>query len=149
MVLVALLAALIVDEFKVYPTYSIFPSFCQIKPADVLIRDKILYDLDMTRRNIIIFIIAIGLVLIFWSSALLQGYFQKASVFLQNYGDLHPFLSILVFIGLSTLSAMLFSFSSIWLVPIAAVLWSNPFTVLLLLASWLIGAVFSYLIGKY
>ncbi|OGF63081.1 hypothetical protein A2926_01295 [Candidatus Giovannonibacteria bacterium RIFCSPLOWO2_01_FULL_44_40] len=103
----------------------------------------------VTKKNIVIFVIVVGLVLIFWSSTLLQDYFQEAAVFLQNYGGLHPYLSILIFIGLSALSAMLVSFSSIWLVPVAVVLWSNLTTALLLLASWLIGAIVSYLIGRY
>lgn len=103
----------------------------------------------MTKKNIIIFVLAIGLTLIFWSSVLLQDYFQEAAVFLQNYGQTYPYLSILIFIGLSVLSAMFISFSSIWLVPAAVVLWSNPLTVLFLLSSWLIGAFFSYLIGRY
>jgi len=103
----------------------------------------------MAKKNILLFVLIIGLVLIFWSSTLLQDYFQEASVFLQNYGSSRPYLSILIFFGLSTLSAMLVSFSSIWLVPAAVVLWSNPLTVLFLLSSWLIGATFSYVIGRH
>ena len=102
-----------------------------------------------TKRNIIIFIIVVGLIFIFWSSSLLQDYFQDATVFLQNYGAAHPYISILIFVGLSMLSAMLISFSSVWLVPAAVVLWNNHFTITLLLSSWLLGAVFSYLIGRY
>ena len=103
----------------------------------------------ITKKNIIIFVIIVGLVLLFWSSTLLQDYFQEAAVFLQDYGKVHPYLSILIFVGLSALSAMFLSFSSIWLVPVAVVLWNNHFTFLLLLSSWLIGATFSYLIGRY
>jgi len=76
----------------------------------------------ITKKNIIIFIVVIGLVLVFWSSALLKDYFQEASIFIQNYGSLHPYLSIFLFIGLSALSAILISFSNIWLVPAAVVL---------------------------
>lgn len=103
----------------------------------------------MTKRNIIISLLIVGLALIFWSSTLLQEYFQQAVIFLQNNGYAHPYLSVLLFVGLSALSAMFFSFSSIWFVPVAVVLWSNPYTVVLLLSSWMLGGTISYFIGKY
>ena len=107
------------------------------------------YQLNVTKKNIIFFVLIIGLVLVFWSSTLLQDYFQETSIFLQDYGTARPYLSIFIFIGLSILSAMFVSFSSIWLVPAAVVLWSNSLTVLFLLSSWLVGATFSYAIGRY
>lgn len=103
----------------------------------------------MTKRNIIIFLLILGIALIFWSSTLLQEYFQSAVIFLQNNGYAHPYLSVLLFVGLSALSAMFFSFSSIWFVPVAVVLWSNPYTVVLLLFSWMLGGTISYFIGMY
>jgi len=103
----------------------------------------------ISRRNVIVFIIIVGLAVVFWSSSLLQSYYQEAAIFLQEYGALHPYVSIFIFIGLSALSAMIFSFSSVWLVPVAVTLWQNSFTIILLLASWLLGAIISYLIGYY
>lgn len=103
----------------------------------------------MTKKNIIILLILAVIALIFWSSTFLQEYFQQAVVFLQNNGYSHPYLSILIFVALSALSAMFFSFSSIWFVPVAVVLWDNPVTVVLLLFSWMLGGTISYLIGKY
>jgi len=102
----------------------------------------------MTKKNIIVIILIIGLVFFFWSSVLLQSSLQKAIVFLQNYGNLYPVLSIIIFVGLSALSTMLTFFSSVLLVPVAVVLWANPLTVSFLLFGWLIGAIFSYLIGR-
>jgi uncharacterized membrane protein YdjX (TVP38/TMEM64 family) len=103
----------------------------------------------MNKKRIVIFLLVVGFVFLFWSSSLLQEYFQEGTIFLENYGQIHPLLSVLVFIGLSALSAMLMSFSSIWLVPAAVVLWDNHLTVIMLLISWLIGATASYFIGKY
>lgn len=103
----------------------------------------------INKKRLAIFALVIALAIIFWSSAFLQNYFKEATLFLQNYGRSFPVLSVLVFMGLTTLSAMLMSFSSIWLVPVAVVLWNDNTTVFLLLVSWLVGATISYLIGFY
>ncbi len=44
---------------------------------------------------------------------------------------------------------MMIFFSTVWLVPMAIALWNAPATVLFLLIGWLIGAIFSYFIGRY
>lgn len=103
----------------------------------------------MSKKRIYWFLVVVALALLFWSSSFLQEYFNEASTFLQNYGQSFPLLSILIFVGLSTLSAMLMSFSSVWLVPVAVLLWDNTFTVVMLLLSWLLGATISYFIGRY
>lgn len=103
----------------------------------------------MNKKKLIIFFLIVGVVLVFWSSTFLQDYFQSATIYLENYGNSHQVLSILVFIGLTALSAMLMSFSSIWLVPVAVLIWSNSLTIFFLILSWLIGATISYLIGRY
>ncbi len=103
----------------------------------------------MTKKNIIIFVLIIGLVLTFWSSTLLQDYFKQASMFLEDYGNRYPGQSVFIFIGLAVISTMLAAFSSIWLVPPAIILWGNSLTIFLLLVGWLIGATFSYTIGRY
>lgn len=103
----------------------------------------------MNRKNIIIFILVASLAAIYWGSLSLQDYFQETVSFLQKNGSAQPFLSAMIFISLSALSAMFLGFSSIWLVPVAVVLWSNSLTVILLLFSWMIGAIISYFIGSY
>ncbi len=103
----------------------------------------------MIRKNIVFFILIISLVLIFWTSSLLQNYFEQAAMFLKDYVNYYPLQSILIFIGLATISTMLIAFSSIWLVSLAIILWSNSLTVAFLLSGWLIGAIFSYIIGRY
>lgn len=52
-----------------------------------------------------------------------------------------------VFTGLAALSAMLSFFTSTPLVPIAAALWGNTFTVTLLIVGWFIGGCIAYWIG--
>ncbi len=103
----------------------------------------------MVKKRVYWFFVVVALVLLFWSSSLLQGYFEEAGSFLQNYGHDYPTLSIIIFISLSALSAMLMAFSSVWLIPIAIILWGNDLSILLLLISWLVGATLSYLVGLF
>ncbi len=103
----------------------------------------------MSKKRIYWFLVVVALVLIFWSSSLLQGYFEEAGSFLQNYGHDYPTLSIIIFISLSALSAMLMAFSSVWLIPIAIILWGSDLSIVLLLISWLVGATLSYLVGLF
>ena len=49
----------------------------------------------------------------------------------------------------AVLSVMLVSFSSIWIIPIAISLWGYLLTLALLLGGWLLGSIFSYMIGRY
>lgn len=103
----------------------------------------------MNKRNFILFILAIVLVVAFWGFTFLQDYFEQTAIFLQSYNDIYPSLSILLFISLSALSTMMIFFSTVWLVPMAIALWNAPATALFLLIGWLIGAIFSYFIGRY
>ena len=58
-------------------------------------------------------------------------------------------LGLALFALLSAISAIAFFFSSAVLVPVATHTWGRPATILLLWASWLVGAVVSYLIGRH
>ena len=60
----------------------------------------------------------------------------------------HQLLGIGLFIVLSAISAIAFFFSSAALVPVATFAWGKPATLLLLWASWLLGAMVSYVIGR-
>ena len=80
---------------------------------------------------------------------MLQDYFKQGAVFLRDYGDRYPWQSAAIFVVLSIVSTMLVAFSSIWMVPAAIVLWGNFLTFLILLGSWIVGAIFSYAIGRY
>ncbi len=92
-----------------------------------------------------IFLIA----LIFWSSSMLQEEYWRLVVFFENHASTRPVLSIFVFLILSILSVMFLFFSSVWLVPVAVSVWGGLATVLLLLTGWFLGAILSYLLGRY
>ncbi len=95
-----------------------------------------------------IILVVIILVAVFWGSKTFENYFQDMIGYVANsMGD--GKWSVVIFVALAVLSVMLISFSSIWLVPIATTLWGNPLTFAILLVGWLLGSIFSYLIGKY
>jgi len=101
------------------------------------------------KKKLIILAVIIAIVLIFWSSNMLQAEYGKLVSFFENYATVSPVLSIFIFLLLTILSVMFFFFSSAWLVPVAVSVWGSLITTLLLLAGWLIGAIFSYLLGRY
>ncbi len=96
-----------------------------------------------------IVLIAIILVAVFWSSKTAENYFQNIVGSITNYAGDTKWEGMVLFGALAVLSVLLVSFSSIWLVPIAVALWGNILTFAILLAGWLLGSIFSYLIGKY
>ncbi|KKQ34572.1 MAG: hypothetical protein US50_C0043G0004 [Candidatus Nomurabacteria bacterium GW2011_GWB1_37_5] len=103
----------------------------------------------INKKLLIILVSVFFIALIFWGSAILRNSFFDLVSFFKTYIDIYPILSIFVFLLLSVMSVMLMSFSSIWLVPIAAAVWGNFYTSILLLAGWLLGSIFSYLVGRY
>ncbi|MEK7066899.1 MAG: VTT domain-containing protein [Patescibacteria group bacterium] len=103
----------------------------------------------MYKRYIGIFLIIAVSALIFWYSLSLQQYFLVIILWLENYIRERQFLGVLIFIGLAAISSMLSPFSSVPLVPAAAMLWGNIFASLLLIAGWLVGHTLTYAIGRY
>ena len=96
-----------------------------------------------------IILLVIVLVAVFWGSRTAENYFQDIVGSITNYMDGGQWGGEVIFVALAVLSVMLVSFSSIWLVPIASALWGNLPTLVMLLSGWLLGSIFSYLIGKY
>jgi len=98
-----------------------------------------------------IILLVIILVAIFWGSNTVENYFKTiiASITNTNYFDSESWSSMAIFGALAVLSVMLVSFSSIWIIPIAISLWGDSLTLALLLAGWLLGSIFSYIIGRY
>ncbi|MEK7636363.1 MAG: VTT domain-containing protein [Patescibacteria group bacterium] len=88
-------------------------------------------------------------VVIFWGSTIIENYVHTIVGFLANYIDNRSWMGAGVFMVLAVLSVMFVFFSSIWLVPIALLAWGNTLTAIMLFSSWLLGGIFSYLIGKY
>lgn len=103
----------------------------------------------MYKRHLLIFSSLLLIAFIFWSFFSLQRAFLDVALKLEEYISNQEALGIIIFVGLAALSAMLSPFSSVPLVPVAAMIWGNILTSLLLLLGWLIGEIFSYLIGEY
>jgi uncharacterized membrane protein YdjX (TVP38/TMEM64 family) len=60
----------------------------------------------------------------------------------------HPYLGVVVFVGLAAASAVLAFFSSALLLPPAVYAWGVPTTVGLLWLGWLLGGVGTYTLGR-
>ncbi len=101
------------------------------------------------KKKLILFAIFAAVVLIFWSSTLLQEEYGRLVSFFGNQVTAKPVLSIFIFLVLTVFSMMFLFFSNFWLVPIAVSVWGSLMTTVLLLAGWLLGAIFSYLLGRY
>ncbi len=101
------------------------------------------------KKKLILLAVALTVVLIFWSSIVLQEEYGRLVGFFESYVTARPVLSIFVFLILTVSSAMFFFFSSVWLVPVAVSVWGSLATVLLMLTGWLLGAIFSYILGRY
>jgi uncharacterized membrane protein YdjX (TVP38/TMEM64 family) len=83
------------------------------------------------------------------SSDQLHGLFKAAVEWSQPIIAERSGLGMLLFVVLSALSAMLAFFSSAVFVPLALNSWGQPVTVVLLWLGWLLGGLFSYLVGRY
>lgn len=101
----------------------------------------------MYKRNIIIFALIILIAGLFWYFSFFQDFFLDIVSFFDSYIQKNEVAGMFVFVGLAALAAMLSPFSSAPLIPIAAVIWGNFLTFLLLAFGWMAGAAASYYIG--
>ncbi len=101
------------------------------------------------KKKLIILAIVTATTLIFWGSTMLQEEYWRLVGFFENHAIARPILSIFVFLALSVLSVMFLFFSSLWLVPVAVSVWGSLMTTIMLLVGWLVGAIFSYILGRY
>ncbi len=101
------------------------------------------------KKKLVLIIAIIAAAFIFWSSSALQDEYLQLVGFFEHHAETRPVLTILVFLALSALSVMFFFFSSVLLVPIAVSVWGSLMTTLLLLVGWFLGAIFSYILGRY
>lgn len=102
-----------------------------------------------SKKHILIFFLLIAIAVMFWLSSALQ---ESLYNFLKSVEGLirdHPLLGVLAFILLTIFSAMFVFFSTAVLVPVSVFVWGKELTFIILLASWVIGGVASYFIGKY
>jgi len=103
----------------------------------------------MTKRNIWAVTLIVLVIGLFWVSAEFSDSFAVAVEFIREFAEQFPIRSLLIFLALTVISALLFSFSSVWFLPVAIGVWGKGITFLLLLGGWIIGNIVSYLIGKY
>jgi uncharacterized membrane protein YdjX (TVP38/TMEM64 family) len=101
----------------------------------------------MYRRNIIIFFLIVLAASLFWYFSFFQDFFLDVVSFFDAYIQKNEIAGMFVFAGLAALAAMLSPFSSAPLIPIAAVIWGDFLTFLLLAFGWMVGAAASYYIG--
>ncbi len=107
-----------------------------------------MFQTNLKKKLILLVLIVVG-ALIFWSSSMLQDEYWQLVSFFENNATARPILSIFIFLVLTIISIMFLFFSSVFLVPIAVSVWGSLATVLLLLVGWLVGAIFSYTLGRY
>ncbi len=103
----------------------------------------------ISKKKIILIAIVAVAILIFWSSVVLQDEYWRLVGFFESQITAKPVLSIFIFLLLTVFSMMFLFFTSVLLVPVAVSVWGSLTTTVLLLAGWLLGAIFSYVIGRY
>ncbi len=108
----------------------------------------IMFQTNLKKKLIWLVIVAIA-ALIFWNSIMFQEEYWRLVDFFENQVTVKPVLSIFIFLFLTVFSMMFLFFSSILLVPVAVSVWGSLTTTVLLLAGWLLGAIFSYILGRY
>ena len=96
------------------------------------------------KKNIIILIGVIFLIIILSFLPALSGLFQKNIDLLAERASYNPTPMMILFVALAAFSAMLSFFSSIIFVPIAVAAWGEFATAFLLLIGWLIGGLAAY-----
>lgn len=101
------------------------------------------------KKYLSIFLFIIIAAFIFWGSFSLQGIFYEIVFTIENYASQNEILTIVIFVGLSALSAILSPFSSAPFAPIAVMIWGNAAAFAMLFSGWLIGDIIAYLIGRY
>jgi len=101
------------------------------------------------KKRLILFALLTVLVFIYWSFSFFQEKLNQLADFLNSAAVKQAILSQLIFLGLAVLSTMFLFFSSTFTVPFAVSIWGSFFTTLLLLFGWILGAIFSYLIGRF
>ncbi|HEX7420660.1 MAG TPA: VTT domain-containing protein [Thermoanaerobaculia bacterium] len=109
--------------------------------ADVLLRQQ-------TRRAVVLLLL-VGVVALIVASHAIHDRLDAITIKAATFVEHHSAAGMVVFLVLSTFSAMLAFFSTVALVPIAVTAWGKIPTLLMLWCGWLIGGAISYGIGRY
>jgi uncharacterized membrane protein YdjX (TVP38/TMEM64 family) len=106
-------------------------------------------DLRQHVRRAAALVLMLGVLLLVGLSSTVYGHVRllvdRAAAIVAQY----PFWGAALFVALAAASAMLAFFSAAVVVPVAVAAWGKVATVALLWTGWWIGAVASYLIGRY
>ncbi|HUP47472.1 MAG TPA: VTT domain-containing protein [Thermoanaerobaculia bacterium] len=101
-----------------------------------------------TKRRIIGLVVVVGIAVALTASdtlhEMVRMILDRAAAVIAG----HPLLGKVLFVALSTLSAMLAFVSSAVVVPVAVFTWGRTTTLVLLWGSWLLGGIFAYLLGR-
>lgn len=100
-------------------------------------------------KKFFLFLLVLILAFIAWSSVTLQNIIADVALLFDKYTGENILVGMGIFLGLAAASTMLTMFSSIPIIPIAALLWGASTTFLLLFFGWLIGSVISYFFARY
>ncbi|MBU1159949.1 VTT domain-containing protein, partial [Patescibacteria group bacterium] len=103
----------------------------------------------INKRTIAVFIAVVVIAILLYFSVSLRDLFLEYVVSIGDYLQKNKTLGAIVFVGISALSVLISPFSSVPLVPSAIMAWGNFLTFGLLIAGWMIGAIFAYLIGSF
>jgi uncharacterized membrane protein YdjX (TVP38/TMEM64 family) len=101
----------------------------------------------MHRRRLVLLLVVVGLLVAASTLEPVQEMVDGGLEAARRIIRLHEALGLGLFVVLSAISAIFFFFSTAVIVPVAVYAWGKPATMLLLWASWLMGAAVSYWIG--
>ena len=101
----------------------------------------------MDRRRLVLLLLVVGLLVAASALEPVQEMVDGGLEAARRIIRLRQGLGLGLFVVLSAISAIFFFFSTAVIVPVAVYAWGKPATMLLLWASWLLGAAVSYWIG--
>ena len=105
--------------------------------------------LRQTNRRALVLLMLVVVVALLVSSHAVYDRLDALTATAAGYVATHSVSGMIVFLVLSTFSAMLAFFSTAVVVPVAVSAWGKVTTLLLLWIGWLAGGLISYLIGRY
>ncbi len=103
----------------------------------------------MQKKQIMLFVAAALLFMLFSSSAFLQDQLRAASSSVGGYAAEHPLFGPIIFVVLAAGSVMLGPFTSAPLVPLVIPSWGVALTTIYLILGWLAGNVLAYALGRF
>ena len=104
------------------------------------------------KHLIILFLLLLSVFLIFAtvsSVGIIAEFSNHITLFFRQYSSLYPRMAVGLFIAFAAISVLFGPFTSVFLVPIAILLWGMIRTFIFLLTGWLIGGVLTYALGRF